>query len=49
MTATELESLSLEMERAGKTSSWDQAAETVKKLEPVLLTVTNFINHLLGG
>jgi len=49
MTATELEGLSLEIEKAGRTSSWEQAAETARNLEPVLLTVTNFINHLLGG
>jgi polar amino acid transport system substrate-binding protein len=49
MTAEDLEKLSLAVEQAGRTSSWEQAAETCKRLGTDLNVVTNFINHLLGA
>lgn len=47
MTVEELEKLSLELERAAKESSWEQADEIYLRLNCCFSTVTNFIKRLL--
>lgn len=47
MTIEELEKLSLELERAAKESSWEQADEIYLRLNCCFSTVTNFIKRLL--
>ncbi len=47
MTIEDLEKLSLELERAAKESSWEQADEIYARLDSCFTTVTNFIKRLL--
>ena len=47
MTIEDLEKLSLELERAAKQSSWEQADEIYTRLDCCFTTVTNFIKRLL--